>query len=88
MVESGLDEVTMPFPEVSAPVFAMKARWSRAQLLGYLGTWSAVGRYRKARGEDPLRPFARELQGLWPDPGETRTAAWPLRLRVAVAAGG
>jgi len=84
MVESGLDEVTLPFPEVSAPAFAMKAQWSRARLLGYLGTWSAVARYRKACGEDPLQPFERELHRLWPDDGEMRTVTWPLRLRVGI----
>jgi SAM-dependent methyltransferase len=53
----------------------IERHWDLAQLLGYLGTWSAVQAARQA-GEDPLTPLATELAGLWPGSG-----AQPLLLR-------
>jgi SAM-dependent methyltransferase len=55
--------------------------WSLAEIVGYLATWSAVERYRAARGADPLPALAAELEPLWP-PGGTRRVRWPIHLRI------
>lgn len=85
LVETGLAEVDLPFAEQEAPGFSMQASWRRDQLLGYLGTWSAVRRYRRATGRDPLETFARKLGEYWTDAGSHLMLRWPLHLRVAVA---
>jgi len=82
IVDRGLGDVPMPFDALQAPGFAMKARWSRDDLLGYFSTWSSVGRYREQHGEDPLAGFAGELAELWTDQEQRRVLAWPLSLRV------
>jgi SAM-dependent methyltransferase len=74
---------SLPFPlsELPAPEFAYCAQWSLTQLLGYIGTWSAVAGYRRARGVDPLAALAAELAGRWP-PDHSRAVRFPLHLRI------
>ena len=46
-IENGYADLEIPLdPVPDAPAFDMRARWIRAEFLGYLGTWSAVRRYR------------------------------------------
>lgn len=75
---------TLPFPleEIAAPAFAMAAEWTLAQLTGYLGTWSAVQRYRQERGADPLALIADELAAAWGAAETLRHVRWPLFMRV------
>lgn len=80
-VEHAYRDLPFPFAELAAPVFAMEARWTLPELLGYVGTWSAVTRFRSARGEDPLLPLERALQEHWGS-AAVRRIRWPLHLRI------
>lgn len=80
-VEEGYRDLVPPFPEIAAPPFEMSASWDFASALGYLGTWSAVKRYRERCGRDPLALVAAPLADAW-GPG-LRELAWPLVLRAA-----
>lgn len=82
LVEDGYRALDFPFPELSAPAFAMEARMSLEALIGYLGTWSATQGYVRATGQDPLPAFMRELMRHWTRPNEPRSVRWPLALRV------
>lgn len=88
LVEEGYRSIPFPFAALEPPPFGMSARWSLAQLRGYLGTWSAVQRYKDAEGADPLQAVAEGLERAWGDTAGERTVVWPLALRVGVAAGG
>lgn len=77
---SGYKTIPFPFEELDAPEFNIVVNWSRDDMLGYLGTWSAVGRYRNERGCDPLAPLAEKLTSLWG--GGRKTVVFPLALRV------
>ena len=74
---------TLPFPltELSPVPFEISAEWLLAEVISYLGTWSAVERYRSDRGEDPLPLIAARLASLWPE-GGARRLRWPLYLRA------
>jgi SAM-dependent methyltransferase len=72
--------ITLPFPEISADPFAMRASWQAGQMLGYMRTWSASQRYLRANGTDPTELFADELKRRW-GPGQ-REVCWPLTLKV------
>lgn len=76
---------TLPFPyeRVDAPPFALEVRWTADRFLAYLATWSAVQRYRAARGDDPVAGFAPGLRALWGE-GE-RPVRWPLVLLLGRA---
>jgi ubiquinone/menaquinone biosynthesis C-methylase UbiE len=84
MVESGYSELEMPFRELDLPKFEMKAYWSLQQVIGYLGTWSAIGKYRQSKGEDPLLETAARLEQLWDDISEEKKISWPLSLRIGI----
>jgi SAM-dependent methyltransferase len=88
-VDNGYETLWFPFVNVPAPEFQMTARWDLERLLGYLGTWSPVNRYRKEVGEDPLDLVRREFEAAWGSPEEEREVVWPFSLRVGrVNAGG
>jgi SAM-dependent methyltransferase len=82
LVESGYDGIVLPYPEERPPHFVMETRWSLAQLVGYLSTWSAVGRYVAKVGANPMPAAMRNLKRVW-GPDEPRRIEWPLVVRVA-----
>jgi SAM-dependent methyltransferase len=82
LVEEGYRTIPFPFDEIATPRFSMVARWDLDRLLGYLGTWSAVARYRERNGSDPLEQIREELAAAWGDPGSKLEVSWPLNLRV------
>ena len=81
LVETGYRGVAVPFPEIAVPAFNMRATWSPAELVGYLGTWSALARARAAEGRDPLQDLMPELEAAWDD-APTRVVTWPLAVRA------
>lgn len=82
LVEAGYESLPFPFVELTPPAMAMRVEWTLEQLAGYLGSWSAVARYRAALGDDPVRPFAAALETEWGGAGRQRTISWPLSVRA------
>ena len=80
-IAQGYRSLPFPLEELPAPAFQLDADWSLDQLLSYLGTWSAVDRYRAAEGRDPLPELAAELGSHWPA-GASQRLSWPLHLRI------
>jgi SAM-dependent methyltransferase len=81
-VESGYRSLPFPFNELASPRFELRLEWDLESLLGYVATWSAVQRFIKARGEDPLPALRDRLSPHWSAPHEARAVVWPLHLRV------
>ncbi len=80
-VDNGYADLDFPFTAVDLGHFSMEALWSKQQLLGYLGTWSAVTRYREETGDDPLPAVAAALDECWGSV-TVQSLVWPLTLRV------
>jgi SAM-dependent methyltransferase len=79
-VDRGYRGLPFPFARLEAPRFEMEAAWSLEDLAGYLGTWSAVKRFRAASGKDPVPPLIEKLRRAW---GKgRRRVVWPLHLLV------
>jgi SAM-dependent methyltransferase len=78
------DYRTLPFPlaDLEIPPLEMEARLSLDDVVGYLGTWSAVQHHIAREGTDPLRPLAPALARAWGSPGETKPVRWPLAIRA------
>jgi hypothetical protein len=74
--------LSFPFPEIAHPPFRMEREWTLGALLGYIGTWSAVQRLRRARGDGEVDAFTGQLAAAWGDPARPRRVRWPLALRV------
>ena len=82
LVDSGYAGIALPYPELPAPRIVMEASWALTQVLGFLSTWSAVGRYRMAVGADPLPELSADLASVWGEE-ERHQVCWPLTLRAA-----
>lgn len=73
----------LPFPlrDRPTPDFSMQARWSIDEMIGYLGTWSAVQRFEVITGQDPMAELREELKALWPADRQ-KGVTWPIHLRL------
>jgi len=76
----GYRTLAIPFEEIEAPSFALTVTWRRAELLAYLGTWSAVTALQSA-GHDVLAELGPRLAAAWPDDAP-RSITMPLCLRA------
>lgn len=81
-VEAAYRNLPFPFDEVAAPALQLELKWDLDALIGYVSTWSAVQRYAKARGIDPLGELRERLEMAWNSAAELRSVVWPLHLRV------
>jgi SAM-dependent methyltransferase len=79
-VEDGYQSLPFPFIESPLPVHVMERQWTLAEFGDYLGTWSAVDRYRQAHGTDPVAPLVAAVTATWGD--GARTVKWPLTGRL------
>jgi len=84
MVLDGYASIDLPFEELETPAFEMNLEWSFKRFLGFVRTWSAIGRYVEERGEDPVPRLAAELEGLWGIGGEDLL---PVSYRLNLRAG-
>ena len=82
LVEKGYKDIVLPFDEILPPLFHMSALWSFERLTGYLGTWSAVRRYREKRHADPVSLIHDELRDKWGEAGSVRSVIWPLTVKI------
>ena len=81
-IETCYEHIRFPFEELETPAFDMHARWRREDLLGYVGTWSAVREFRRSTGSDPLPELAEALDAAWLPRDDVKSVSWPLSLRL------
>lgn len=81
-IEAGYATLPFPFEPIAVPAFAMRHDWMLPEVLGYLESWSALQRHRKATGSDALAEFGPKLAAAWGDPEQRRTIVWPLTVRA------
>lgn len=82
LVRDEYGTIDFPFGEIAMPAFNMELSWQLDDLLGYLGTWSSVVRYRQAKGQDPLNEIRSELSAAWGPASDEKRVKWPLSFRV------
>ena len=82
LIDDAYRSLDFPFAEIPPPAFAIEVAWTLPRLIDYLSTWSAVKRYRTARGHDPLPALSAELAPLWGDANAAMALQWPLFLRA------
>ena len=81
-VENGYEDIPFPFHKLPIPCFWMSAKWTLRQLIGYMNTWSAVKRYRKNKGNDPIESIEKELTRLWDSSSDVMEVYWPLSILI------
>lgn len=80
-VENDYLHLPFPFSRIITPRFSLYKEWPREHLLGYLRSWSAVGRFRAANGYDPVDALEKEVSQHWPE-NSTFWIEWPLFIHV------
>lgn len=80
-VDNDYLHLPFPFPRILTPRFSLQQEWPLSHLMGYMRSWSAVGRFQAANGYDPVISVAKELSLLWPE-GKSYWIEWPLFLHV------
>jgi SAM-dependent methyltransferase len=79
--ESGYRHLDFPFPELDAPEVVMEADWTVDELIGYIGTWSAVRAMESADGPSAMEGFSERIRAAWGQAG-WRRVTWPLAVRA------
>lgn len=77
-VDAHYESIPFPFTLVAQHEFEMRFRWRASQVLGYLNTWSAVKKHRKAHGKDPLAQISAYLK----DDDQQIEVSFPVFLKV------
>jgi SAM-dependent methyltransferase len=81
-VDNKYQSIPFPFEELVAPQFKMEARWNLDRLVGYLGTWSSVQKFKDEHNTDPIEIVIRDLRRAWGRPAHEREIRWPIHMRV------
>ena len=83
-VDEAYRSMAFPFEEITDPGSPLEIRleWRLEELLGYVGTWSAVWALTRAEGQRPLEAFHQALAHAWGPAERIRAVRWPLALRV------
>ena len=76
-IDENYRTIPFPFEEIETPEFGISYEWSREQLLGYLGTWSAVKHYKDKHHIDPVAEFENKLP-----PFDRTIVYFPTLLRI------
>jgi len=82
-IDEGYKTIPFPFQEIQTPQFHFQLQWNAEQLLGYLGTWSAVQHYTDKIKLDPLDEIREELVASF-DNNESKPVTFPILLRIGI----
>lgn len=80
-IDDNYQTIPFPFSEINPPDFQMTTQWSLEHLIHYLGTWSAVVRYKEKKQYDPVTTISTQLKAAW-GKHSLRQVYWPLTLRI------
>ena len=81
-VETRYQTIAFPFQEFPAPSFVIEQQMTLADVAGYVRTWSATMAFMKLHHQDPVDGLVTELTSAWGAAHQSRTARWPVAMRV------
>lgn len=82
LVEQGYRTLPFPFAEIKTPDFYCVVDMTLDRFLGFLHTWSAMQRYIRLHGVDPLDVIGNQLRAVWAGNGDAMPISWKLMMRV------
>ncbi len=80
-VEENYDTVPFSFPLIASKMFTIEIKWSKADLTGYLNSWSAVQHFIAAKDHNPVNKFAEDVTGYFND-DELISVSFPVFLKL------
>ncbi len=79
-IDAAYATIPFPFEVVPFPALTLETHWTLHDVVNYLSTWSAVQRYKNAKGSNPLPLIEHELTQAWGNPSQRRLVQWPLHM--------
>jgi len=80
-VEEKYETVEFDYELLPVKKFESILHWQREDLLGYVGSWSAIQKFIKTNGYSPLPQLEDELKKIWPD-DEIKRVSFPVYLKL------
>ncbi|GAB4129086.1 MAG: class I SAM-dependent methyltransferase [Raineya sp.] len=80
-IDEHYQTIPFPFEELQTPTFTHTYTWSLEHLIGYLGTWSAVKKFRKQKGYNPLKQLRTQIEEIF-DTQKSFEVHFPILLRI------
>jgi SAM-dependent methyltransferase len=65
LIDGQYKTISFPFQEIEAPEFEFSFQWTLPELQGYLTTWSAVQKFMKTNGNNPVNELMRKIKFHW-----------------------
>ena len=81
-VENAYSNIPFPFSNLKEQVFQMKKQWNLQDYLGYLSTWSAVQKYIKTNGTNPLELVENDFRKAWGNSLSIKEVSFPVTLKM------
>jgi len=82
LVDLEYSTIPFPFSELSTPSFYIKKELSFDDLLGLINSWSALQRYIRKNGHNPIDHLKQVLRAHWADTGKKKEATWKITLKA------
>lgn len=79
---NGYQAISIPFVKIPAPQIILAQQWNLAQLLAYLGSWSAVRRCIEANGDKFFVELTAALEKVWGSAEEKKIISMDFHLMV------
>lgn len=83
LVDDRYEGITLPGEPLPVPSFMVTVRWTAAQVLRFVRTWSGVQSYIAARGTDPVDDLAPGVRDAMGGDGVACKLSWPLYVRAS-----
>lgn len=81
LVENEYRDISFPFESLPCPEFTIKVKWTLDQFGGYLNSWSAVQKYKKVHGINPVDQFINTLKNFWKK-GDLKVVTFPVFMKL------
>ncbi len=81
-IDEKYETLPFPFEEIEAPQFHIPNRFHLHEFEGYLSSWSAVKKYEKAHGRNPVDRFMLDLKDIWGGEFAVQKATTPVLLKI------
>ena len=81
-IDEHYQTIPFPFEEVESPKLQIVFEWSFKQLVGYLGTWSAVKHFTKEKEYNPVTEISNALKIAWGNEAEGKSVCFPVMMRT------
>lgn len=80
-IEQKYETIPFPYKELETPTITNIKLWQFDHLIGYLNTWSAVKRFSKENGYNPIDEIYQSLAAAWGS-AEVRKVNFPILFRA------